>query len=389
MSDITPTSAATQRTSADILQSIDNTVAKLTGGDAEKTKELFREVANIISGVSVRVSNGGTSGVDGNRDTTRTNGGTSTPSLDNPGDPSAREANLEKLIAYLQLDNEQRQTEMAKDRIEMQQNTLDAEHDDRMKQIDESIKKMKDSESASKWSRAFSWIGAILSVVAAVALTIVTGGAAAGFAIAGAVLAVTALTLNETGAMETITKKLAESIQSSFGSSKSDAQLAATLIINIGIIALSAGCSIGGMVAGFSSAASSAANVAKAAAEAADVANKSANAASEATTILGMSMQTAKTVQNVISVASTATAASALATGGINTYYTKRSDDAKADTTELQKFITQLQQRLDESEEELQQLLQQIEAGLSEIAQIVGSVTDTSDEIAKNIGQMA
>ena len=360
MSDITPTSAATQRTSADILQNIDNTVAKLTGGDAEKTKELFREVANIISGVSVRVSNGGTSGVDGNRDTTRTNGGTSTPSLDNPGDPSAREANLEKLIAYLQLDNEQRQTEMAKDRIEMQQNTLDAEHDD-----------------------------AILSVVAAVALTIVTGGAAAGFAIAGAVLAVTALTLNETGAMETITKKLAESIQSSFGSSKSDAQLAATLIINIGIIALSAGCSIGGMVAGFSSAASSAANVAKAAAEAANVANKSANAASGATTILGMSTQTAKTVQNVISVASTATAASALATGGINTYYTKRSDDAKADTTELQKFITQLQQRLDESEEELQQLLQQIEAGLSDIAQIVGSVTDTSDEIAKNIGQMA
>ena len=248
---------------------------------------------------------------------------------------------------------------------------------------------MKDAESASKWSRAFSWIGAILSVVAAVALTIVTGGAAAGFAIAGAVLAVTALTLNETGAMETITKKLAESIQSSFGSSKSDAQLAATLIINIGIIALSAGCSIGGMVAGFSSAASSAANVAKAAAEAANVANKSANAASGATTILGMTTQTAKTVQNVISVASTATAASALATGGINTYYTKRSDDAKADTTELQKFITQLQQRLDESEEELQQLLQQIEAGLSDIAQIVGSVTDTSDEIAKNIGQMA
>ena len=87
MSDITPTSAATQRTSADILQNIDNTVAKLTGGDAEKTKELFREVANIISGVSVRVSNGGTSGVDGNRDTTRTNGGTSTPS---PGSRKAR-----------------------------------------------------------------------------------------------------------------------------------------------------------------------------------------------------------------------------------------------------------------------------------------------------------
>ena len=389
MADISTTMTMTPKTTVDITKDIENTVAKLTGGDAQKTKEIMNEVANILSGDNVRVSRGAASGADGNKDTTKTSGATSTPSLDNPDDAVAREANLEKLISYLQLDNEQRQTAMAKDRIEMQQDVLDAEHDDRMDQIDKTIKKMKDAESASKWSRAFSWIGAILSVVAAVALTIVTGGAAAGFAIAGAVLAVSALVLNETGAMDTITDKLAESLQSSFGMSKSDAKLAASLIINIGIIALSAGCSIGGMVAGFSSAASSAANVAKAAAEAVDVANKATSATTGATSIFGMTAHTAKTLQNVITTIGTAAAVGSLATGGISTYYTKRSDDAKADTKELEKFITQLQQRLQESEEELQILLEQIESGIGDIAQMVSSATDTSSEIAQKLGQMA
>ena len=385
MSDIS-TAPVTTKTSYHLPKNIEDAVGKLTGGDAQKTKEIISEVANILSGDNVRVSRGATTGVDGNKDTSRTSGATSTPSLDNPDDSTAKEANLEKLISYLQLDNEERQTEMAKDRIQLQQNSLDAEHDERMEQIDESIKKMKESETASTWSRVFGWLGAIVSVIAAVALTVVTGGAAAGFAIAGAALAVTSLVLNETGAMDTITKSLAESLQSSFGMSKSKAQLAASLIINVGIIALSAGCSIGGMVAGMSSAASAAAKVGETAAKAVDVASK---AAKESTNIFGISTQTAKLIQNIISTVGIGTAAASLAASGAGTYYSKRSDDAKAETTELEKFIAQLQQRLSESEEELQTLLQLVQAGLSDIAQMIGSATDTSSEIAHNMGQMA
>lgn len=375
-------------TSRTVLQGAALDQATKLAGDATKAKEIVGKAMEILAGANVKITRSDDATPTGAGEK-KTTGATNVPALDNPADIKQVEANLEKLISYLQLDNKQRQTAMAKDRIEMQQDVLAAEHDDRMNQIDKTIKKMKDAESASKWSRAFSWIGAILSVVAAVALTIVTGGAAAGFAIAGAVLAVSALVLNETGAMDTITDKLAESLQSSFGMSKSDAKLAASLIINIGIIALSAGCSIGGMVAGFSSAASSAANVAKAAAEAVDVANKATSATTGATSIFGMTAQTAKTLQNVITTISTATAVGSLATGGTSTYYTKRSEDAKADTKELEKFITQLQQRLQESEEELQTLLEQIESGIGDIAQMVSSATDTSSEIAQNMGQMA
>ena len=56
---------------------------------------------------------------------------------------------------------------------------------------------------------------------------------------------------------------------------------------------------------------------------------------------------------------------------------------------ELQKFITMLQQRLDESEEELQLIVEQIQSAIGKIADLIASATDQSAEIANNIGQMA
>ena len=90
-----------------------------------------------------------------------------------------------------------------------------------------------------------------------------------------------------------------------------------------------------------------------------------------------------------MTIANTAVSAGGLASGGVNSFFTYRSDDAKADVMELQKFITMLQQRLEESQEELQMLLQQIEAGIGKIAELISSATDTSDMIAQNMGQMA
>ena len=215
-------------------------------------------------------------------------------------------------------------------------------------------------------SRIFGWIGASLSVVAAVALTLVTGGAAAGFAIAGAVIAVSSLVLNETGAMDKITEAIVDKLmEANPNMSRSDAMLKASLIVNLTIMGLSIGCSVGGMVSGIASAANGVLKLSKTA------------------------IDVAKTVQNAVTITSTGVAVGALAAGGANTYFTHRSENAKADVTELEKFITMLQQRLDESQEELQILLQQIEAGIGKIAELIASSTDTSDEIARNLGQMA
>ena len=343
--------------------------AKLSG-DSTKAKEIVSKALEILAGANVKVTRSddtSASGV-GERKTT---GATNVPSLDNPGDAKQLQANLEKLVAYLQLDNEERQTQMAKDRIEIQKDNLETEHKDRMKELEASFKKMDDAEKARMASRVFGWLGAIMAVVAAVVVTVVTGGAAAAFAIAGAALAVTALVMNETGAMESLTNKLSEHLQEKYGMSKSQAQLAASLIINISIMVAQLGCAIG-------SAASAAASAAKAAADAAAAGATAATASTTATT-----------VQSVVTIANTAVSAGGLASGGVNSFFTYRSDDAKADVMELQKFITMLQQRLDESEEELQLIVDQIQSAIGKIADLISSATDQSAEIANNIGQMA
>ena len=337
-------------------------------GDATKAKEMVGKAMEILAGVSVKVTRSDDTSATcvGEK---KTAGATNVPALDNPGDVKQLEANLEKLLAYLQLDNDERQTQMAKDRIEMQKDTLASEHKDRMEELKKSFKKMDDAEAARKASRIFGWLGAIMAVITAVVVTAITGGAAAGFAIAGAAIAVSALVMNETGAMESITKKLAEALQEKFGLSKSQAQLVASLIINISIMLAQLGCSVGAAV-------SAAASVAKAGA---DVATQTTKVVSE----------TAKLVQNITTVANTLVSTGGLASGAVNSGFTFRSDDAKADLMELEKFIQMLQQRLDESEEELQQIIQQLQAAIGNISELIQSATDQSSEIARNIGQMA
>ena len=352
-------------------QAMYESLSKMGGADSTELTKVVGKAMEVLAGANLNVTNSDRAGTNGAAEK-KTTGGANVPALDDPGDSRQVALNLEKLVSYLQLDNEERQTEMAKNRINLQKDTLDAEHKDRMGQIDKSIKKMKDAESASTWSRAFSWIGAIVAVAAAVLLTVVTGGAAAGFAIAGAALAVTSLVLNETGAMDKMVNALAEHMKDAYGMSKSNAKLAASLICNLTICALSLGCGIASMVSGAASIASTAANVAGTAQKAALI-----------------SESTAKTMQTVVTIANTGVTAGSLMATGFSTYYNKRADDSKADTKEMEKFIAQLQQRLEECEEELQMLLEQIESGLSMTGQMLSSATDTSDEISRNLGAMA
>ena len=326
-------------------------------GDSTKANEIVGKALEILAGANVKVTRSDDASVTGAGEK-KTTGATNVPALDNPGDIKQLEANLEKLLAYLQLDNEERQTQMAKDRIEIQKDNLETEHKGRMKELQKSFKKMEDAEKSRLASRIFGWLGAIAAVVAAVVVTVVTGGAAAGFAIAGAALAVSALIMNETGAMESLTTKLAEHLQDKYGLSKSQAQLAASLIINISIMVAQLGCSIG-----------SAVGAAKAVADTVST--------------------TMKMVQNISTIANTAVGVGGLASGAATSAFTYRSEDAKADVSELQKFIAMLQQRLEESEEELQIIIEQIQSAIGGIADLIASATDQSAEIAYNIGQMA
>ena len=332
-------------------------------GLSEKATQAVKDVAAILSSRSVNVtaSTGRTDGV-GTAD-----GATGTPALDSPADPKQVEANLEKLLAYLQLDNEERQAEMAKERIETQKDSMATEHKNRREKIEESLKKMDEAAKSRLANRILGWLGAIVAVAAAVAATVfavLSGGAgavAAGFAIAGAVVAVTSLVLNETGAMDKITESLANALEKS-GMSKQAAQIAAALIINLSIMAISLGCSVGGMVAGI---------------------------AQSTKALVDTVATVAKTVQTITAIAGTAVGAGGLAAGAASTALGYKAEMSKADLSELEKIMAELQRRLEESEEELTAILEAIQNGLGQIAAILASATDTQTEIASQIGQMA
>ncbi len=326
-------------------------------GISAKAKEVVQNVALILSGNGINITNM-VSRTDENGKPT---GATNTPVLDNPADLKALEANLEKLLAYLQLDNEERQAEMAKERIDIQKDTLATEHKDRAAKIKESLEKMDEAEKSRLANRIFGWIGAILAVAAAVVATVVTGGAAAGFAIAGAAIAVTSLILNETGAMDKMVEGLAKALEKA-GMSKTSAQITAALLINIAIMAASVGCSIGGMATGF---------------------------AQMASTVSKVISETAKAIQTATSISNTAVGLGGLAAGIANTCVSYNADMSQVDVTELAKIMAELQRRLDESQEELEAILQAIQNSLGQIAELLASETDTQTEIANQIGQMA
>ena len=335
-------------------------------GVAASAAEVVRDVAAILSSRSVNVVNV----ANGAEQPGQPAGATGVPALDNPADLKQLEQDLEKLIAYLQLDNEERQAEMAKERIEVQKETMAAEHKDRKGKIDETLKKMEEASRSNLANRIFGWLGAIVSVlaaVAAVAFAVVTGGAgavAAGFAVAGAVVAVTSLVMSETGLTDKLVNAIAESLEKS-GMSKNGAKIAAALIVNLTIMAVSLGCSIGGMVSGFSAMGKAVLDMTQ------------------------MAVRMAKLAQTAASIASTAVGVGALAAGTAATARSYQVGLAQSELSELEKIMTELQRRLDESEEELNAILEAIQNGLGQIAAILDSATDTQTEIAGQIGQMA
>ena len=88
-----------------------------------KSTEFLSNISALFANSSVNVTT-----MPGRTDQSGTpNGPTTIPSLDNPDDIKQLEENLEALIAYLQLENDEKQAEMAKERIKVNKDSLERE----------------------------------------------------------------------------------------------------------------------------------------------------------------------------------------------------------------------------------------------------------------------
>ena len=326
-------------------------------GLSDKATQAVKDIAAILGGRNVSVN---TNARVENGETGRATGATNVPALDDPADLKQLEANLEKLISYLQMDNEERQAQMAKDRINLQKDALETERQGRSEKIEKSLKDMDKAAESRKASKIFGWLMTALAVVAAVVACVATGGLALGPVI-GAGIAIACQVLSETGVMDKIVEKLAKGLES-LGMSKQAAQILAQVLITAAIMA----ASLGAGFAGGGGAALS--NVVKGASD---------------------SIQTIERIRAAVAIATLVVGVGGTVAGGVSAYQGYKAGLSQAEVSETNKYITALQQRLSECEEELEQILQQLQNVLGQVAELLTSATNTSSEIANNLGQMA
>lgn len=317
-------------------------------GITEKSQTLVKEVAGLLgSERSVRVTSAPSMQT---AEVGTPTGATGVPTLDNPDDAKAKEIDLEKLISYLQLENDEKQAEMARERIEVQKDNLEAQHKQQMEKIQKSLDEMDKAAKTNLLSKIFGWLMAALAVVVAVVACVATGGVAVG-AVVGAVIAVGSMVLNETGAMDKIIQGLSDLLQS-MGMSKMAADIIASVGVTVALMAASLGSS------------------------AASLGASAANA-------------TARLVQTGLTIANTVIGVGSTITGGVGAVNNYNAGMASAELTETEKFLALLRQQLEESQEELQAILEQIQNGYQDVVAILSSETDTQKAIAQQLGAMA
>ena len=336
--------------------------APLAGGTndgkvKDKTAAVVREVSTLIQ-KAITVSTTGRAQLQG---TSGASGKTGAPILDDPEDLGAIQQDLERLVAFLQMDNDQRQSELARKRIDGQQAVMDKEHKVRLEKIDESIKAARKAEKAAKASRWLGILGAVLAVVTAIVVSVTTGGVAAGFAIAGAVLAVGQCLLDVTGASEKIVDKMAKSMEKTFNLSPEKAKAWAAGVYSAVFIVLglvSAGVGIG-------------LSAVKAIKATVDTMSTAARIATFGTQIANIAM-----------------GLTGAGVGFAQTSYNYDAANAGADVKDVNRYMAILQQMLDESQEELQQILDQLQSLFSQLVAIIQSKTDTGNMIVENMTKM-
>ena len=336
--------------------------APLAGGTddgkvKDKTSAVVREVATLVQ-KAITVSTVSKSQL---QSTSGAQGSSGAPILDDPEDLEALQQDLERLVAFLQMDNDQRQSELARKRIDSQQKVMDSEHQNRLAKIDESIKAAKKAEKAAKASRVLGILGAILSVVAAIVVTVATGGVAAGLAWAGAAVAVTQCLLDVTGGAEKIVDAMAKSMEKTFNLSPEKAKAWAAGVYSAVFIAL--GLVSAGVGVGLSAVKAIKATV--------DTMSTAARIATFGTQIANIAM-----------------GLTGAGVGFAQTSYNYDAANASADVKDVNRYMAILQQMLDESQEELQQILDQLQSLFSQLVAIIQSKTDTGNMIVENMTKM-
>lgn len=328
-----------------------------TGADPTAAAQVVKDVAPLLrSETNVKVSANGAAGTIGQ---VNQSGATPTgvPVLDDPDNELAKEANLEKLLAYLQLATDEQQSTLAQERIGDVKDQLKKRQKARMEKLRQSIEKAKDNENASVWTKVLKWVTAIFLTAAAAASWILPGPGSIALTVAAGIALASAI-MDETGATDAICKAIGDKLHDTFGCSKATGRMIAQIAIAVIEIGAALACGGSGM---------------------AGVIGKIGDALKTGT----------KVAQIAVGVTFGALSLGSTAAGGVATYTGYQAGKAQADVTEAKEYIQFVKKQLDEEQELAQQLVEIIQGLTEQTMDILSSSTDAQGQIAQQIGAMA
>lgn len=242
--------------------------------------------------------------------------------------------------------------------------------EERLEKLAESIKKMEKAAKSGLFGKIFGWIGAVIGLVGAAIATVATGGAAAP-ALAVAILGVTMMILEETGAMEKIVEFVAK-----------NPMMLALILGPIG------GAILGGVLTGLKEGGVLDEDKMKMAIQitfdaamlvtsvAAMICSGGASASSAVFKVIGLVGQVAGGIASVGSGAA----------GVAQSAYSYQAADLQADAAEDRAWLAKLQAMLSEEMDRLQDIIDKLNQGFTDASDMLGDIADSNNAILKNLG---
>ncbi|PTX91917.1 hypothetical protein DB346_23455 [Verrucomicrobia bacterium LW23] len=282
---------------------------------------------------------------------TDSSGGGDAPSLPLPNVKASDADSFVYMFMALQSQNMEQQLKFSQTDINVRMEKQKQVNEERIEKLKEAIEAQNKANAGGIFGKVFGWIAAALTLVAAVAATIATGGAALPL-LAAAVIGVGMMVLQETGAMDKIVEGLAKLIMMIDPSiSEEKAKTIASITIGVVTAAVMIGLTI------------------------------ASGGASAATT----AMTAMQKMATMVKIFSTAVAGAAKVGEGVSTItraaYTHEATNAQADALEFQKTLAKLQAFIEDESKRIEEILRKMDEGVATMMQIFSDQANTKDYI--------
>jgi hypothetical protein len=282
-----------------------------------------------------------------------------------PAPETGVNTDLAQLLLKLRTETDEKQLKAAVEFIKTNKSRLEGKHKERVKKILDAAKKAENAAKAGKAGKVFGWVCLAVTVVAAVAACVATGGLAVGPCI-GALMSIGMMVMQETGGMDKI-MELSTDMFKAMGFGEPTAQILGAVLVTLIIVVIS--WKTPGKAVSMIGKMTKLTNGVRKFGKMAAMADKFSRATAISTKV--------GTYGGIIA------GFAGGVTGGVAGYYQGQSLNDQADAKELAKFIAKMQQQMDDEQDTIQNLVEQLQSGVAIVMDIMKSESETKNQISR------